>query len=64
MSSSYRRVKISKDGAGNVFAAAGLGIKGIVGAAGANLVGAALVEVTLGGEAVLKLVPEGKIKMN
>lgn len=52
-----RRVEINKDGAGNVFAATGLGEKRLVGATGADFVGDAGIVTTIRAEAVLKQVP-------
>lgn len=53
----YRRVEIDEDGAGNVFAAGGLGEEGLVGAILANLVGEVRVVASLGGQTVLEQVP-------
>lgn len=52
----YRRVEVHKNRAGNIFAAAGLGEEGVVGATGANLVGDLGVVTTVGLETVLEQV--------
>lgn len=53
----YRGVKVNKDGAGNIFAAAGLGEKSLVGTATANFIGDIGIVATIGLEAMLKQVP-------
>lgn len=57
MCGTYRRVEVHKNRAGNVFAAAGLGEEGIVGATGTDLVGDVGIVATVGLEAMLEQVP-------
>lgn len=55
----HRRVQIDEDGAGNVFAAAGLGEEGLEGTSVANVTGIG-VRTTVSLEAMLEQVPEGQ----
>lgn len=60
----YRRVEVNKDRAGNIFTAAGLGEESLVGTARANLVGDAGVVTAVGPETVLEQVPGNAVMVS